>query len=122
MEIVGQRLKFLRESVKLSQAKIATLIGTKQTSINRYETNQYSPPLKVLLWYSDYFDVSLDYIFGRTDSPQGKLYQYEPEALKVKVENQADMERFVEMCFNPDSPISVKLKETMLKMMGVDKK
>lgn len=122
MEIVGQRLKLLRESVKLSQAKIATLIGTQQTSINRYETNQYSPPLKVLLWYSDHFDVSLDYIFGRTDKPQGKLYHYEPEALKVKAENQADMERFVEMCFNPDSPISVKLKETMFKIMGVDKK
>ena len=48
MKIVGQRLKLLRESVKLSQAKIATLIGTQQTSINRYETNQYSPPLKVI--------------------------------------------------------------------------
>lgn len=57
MEIVGQRLKLLRESVKLTQAKIAILIGIQQTSINRYEINQYSPPLKVLIWYDDYFDV-----------------------------------------------------------------
>lgn len=121
MEIVGQRLKLLRDGIKLSQKKIAALIGTQQTSINRYETDQYSPPLKVLLWYADYFDVSLDYIFGRTDNPQGKLYNYEPEVLKIKAENQADMEEFVEMCFNPDSPMSAKLKETMLKMMGVDK-
>lgn len=64
MEIVGQRLKLLRESVKLSQAKIATLVGTQQTSINRYETNQYSPPLKVLLWYADYFTCRLIIYLG----------------------------------------------------------
>ncbi|GHU79102.1 hypothetical protein FACS1894191_1140 [Clostridia bacterium] len=54
-------MRVLREGVKLSQGKIAELIGSAQSCVNRYETQISSPPLKVLLWYADYFDVSMDY-------------------------------------------------------------
>ena len=37
MEIVGQRLKALRESMGISQAKIALLLDSKQPNINRFE-------------------------------------------------------------------------------------
>lgn len=77
MEIVGQRLKALRESMGISQAKIALLLDSKQPNINRFEHNQSEPPLALLCRYADFFDVSLDYIFGRTDQPQG-------EALRVQ--------------------------------------
>ena len=75
MKIVGQRLRALRESVKMSQAKIGALFGCKQSSINRYESGEASAPYEVLLQYADHFDVSIDCIFGRTDNPQGKLYE-----------------------------------------------
>ena len=78
MEIVGQRLKALRESMGISQAKIALLLDSKQPNINRFEHNQSEPPLALLCRYADFFDVSLDYILGRTDQPQGKLYEYKP--------------------------------------------
>ena len=60
MQEVAQRLKSLRESVGLSQAKLAALMGATQASVNRYENGQSSPPLKILRWYADFFDVSLD--------------------------------------------------------------
>ena len=75
MQEVAQRLKSLRESVGLSQAKLAALMGATQASVNRYENGQSSPPLKILRWYADFFDVSLDYIFARTEQPEGKLYE-----------------------------------------------
>ena len=50
MQEVAQRLKSLRESVSLSQAKIAALMGATQASVNRYENGQTTPPLKILLW------------------------------------------------------------------------
>lgn len=119
MKEVGERLRTLRESVKLSQSKIADLIGgTTQASINRYETAGSSPPLKTLLWYADYFDVSMDYIFGRTDKPQGKLYEYKPKI----IENDAEMQRFVEMCFDPNSPMNDRLRQTLIEMLGEAKK
>lgn len=111
MSAVGTRLKMLRESVKLSQAKLGMLAGLKQASVNRYENGQAEAPYRVLLWYAEHFDVSMDYIFGRTNKPQGKLYECKPKVASV------EMQQFVEMCFDPKSPMNQKLKETLLKMM-----
>ena len=118
MEIVGERLRALREGVKLPQAKIAAMVGISQVSINRYESGTGAPPLKTLLWYADYFDVSLDYIFGRTDDPQGKLYKYKPKI----IENDAEMQRFIEMCFDPNSSVNDRLRQTLIEMLGEVKK
>jgi len=115
---VGERLRLLREGVKLSQAKIAKMLDTTQASINRYENAIGSPPLKVLLWYADYFDVSMDYIFGRTDKPQGKLYDYRP---KIGETNE-ELRQFIEMCFDPNSPMNDRLKQTLIEMLGEARK
>ena len=113
MNEVAERLRTLRNSIKLSQVKIAELIGTTQACINRYETAASSPPLKVLLWYADYFDVSMDYIFGRTDKPQGVLYEYKPKIER----NSEEMRQFVDMCFDPESPINERLKQTLVEIL-----
>jgi transcriptional regulator with XRE-family HTH domain len=114
VQIVGKRLRALREGVKLSQKKIGNMIGASQVSINRYESGGGAPPLKTLMWYADYFDVSLDYIFGRTDKPQGELYEYHPKI----GESSAELKQFVEMCFDPNSPMNDRLKQTLLEMLG----
>ena len=118
MKIVGERLRSLREGVKLSQAKIGEMLGTTQASIQRYETALSAPPLKTMLWYADYFDVSMDYIYGRTDKPQGKLYEYRPKI----IEDNEEMRRFVEMCFEPNSSINDRLKQVIVEMLGEVKK
>ena len=112
MKIVAERLKQLRESIKLSQMKICAMNGCKQSSLARYEADQAVPPLKILLWYADYFDVSMDYIFGRTDKPQGILYNYNP---KITADSE-QLRQFIEMCFDPNSPVSERLKGTLMEM------
>ena len=72
MKELGNRLKILREGTGLSQAKFAEVIGSTQSSINRYENGQATPSVELLRRYADYFDVSMDYIFARCDSPQGR--------------------------------------------------
>jgi len=116
MQTVGKRLRTLRQSVKLSQEKIGKMMGVKQSAMNRYEHDLAEPPFFVLNWYADYFDVSMDYIFGRCDEPQGKLYNFQP-----KVYNE-DMKEFVEMCFDPNSPMNGKLKQTILRLMEDENK
>ena len=115
---IGKRLRLLREGVKFSQAKVAGMLNTTQASINRYENAIGSPPLKVLLWYADYFDVSMDYIYGGTEKPQGKLYEYRPKIM----DDNTEMRQFVEMCFDPNSPMNDRLKQTLLEMLGEVKK
>ena len=122
VKIIGQRLRTLREGIKLSQAKLAKLIDTTQANINKYESGKTTPPAETFLWYADYFDVSLDWIYGRCDKPQGELYNYQPETLKEKMANNEEIRQFVEMCFDPQSSINERLKETLIKMLkGEDK-
>lgn len=117
MKEIGKRLKDLREGVKLSQVKLAEILGTQQSSINRYETGQSTPGPEVFLRYADYFDVSMDYIYCRTDQPQGKLYNYQPQLLQEKAAHNAEMREFIEMCFDPKSPVNEKLKAALFRLM-----
>ncbi len=113
MKIVGQRLRTLRESIKLSQTKMGSIVGAQQSSINRYESGDASAPYEVLLKYADYFDVSLDYIFGRTDHPQGKCYDNRPHIERSHPETK----KFIEMCFEPGSAMNERLKESLIRLM-----
>lgn len=122
MEIVAKRLRQLREGMNLSQTQIGKLMSVPQSSIYRYEYGQSSPSFENMVKFADYFDVSLDYLFGRTDNPQGKLYEYQPKALTEQIEDKKDLRQFIEMCFDPDSPMHDKLKDTLFEMMGGDKK
>lgn len=122
MQEVAQRLKSLRESVGLSQAKLATLMGATQASVNRYENGQSSPPLKILRWYADFFDVSLDYIFARTEQPEGKLYEHKPKVVEAITQDNKELRQFVDMCFDPTSPVSEKLRETLTKLLEEQRK
>ncbi len=117
MQEVAQRLKRLRESVNLSQAKIAALMGATQASVNRYENGQTTPPLKILLWYADFFDVSMDYIFARTDQLEGKLYEHQPKVIEAVTQDSKELRQFVDMCFDPASPVSEKLREVLTQML-----
>ena len=112
--VVSRRLTELREGVRLSQAKLAAEFeGVDQPAIFRYENALSFPPYKVLMQYADFFDVSLDYIFGRTDNPQGKLYDFQPKIMK----DNKQMRELIEMCFDPNSPANAKLKEILFEMM-----
>lgn len=118
MEKIGQRMRELRESVHLSQAEIAKLCGSNQTTIAKTETGKTLPSVKLLVWWADYFDVSMDYLCCRTDQPQGKLYECKPRLSA----NTEDMKQFIEMCFDPNSQFNAKLKETLFAMMEDSKK
>ena len=116
-EMIGERLKALRVGVRLSQTKLAGILGTQQSSINRYEQGQAVPGPEMFVKYADYFDVSMDYLYCRTDEPRGKLYDYKPQALKEKMEQSEEMREFIEMCFDPQAPVNKRLKEALLRIM-----
>lgn len=115
LKILGERLKQLREENGFSQNKLAKLIGVPQSSVNRYETGFTNPTPETLLWYADYFNVSMDFIFGRTDKPQGKNYKYKPKL-------DPEMARFVEMCFEPGTKMNKELRLQVVKMISEEKK
>ena len=109
-----KQLKMGFLSVRLSQAKLAKEFDVSQSALARYEIDDSTPSPEVFLKYADYFDVSLDYIFGRTDDPHGMIYN---NCVKLGLNN-PEMARFVEMCFDPGSAMNERLKATLVQMLS----
>ena len=64
------RIRDLREDRDLNQTKIAEFLGMSQTGYSKYETGENDVPTAILLKLADYYDVSVDYILGRTNNPK----------------------------------------------------
>lgn len=62
------RLKKLRKQRKISQVKLAMELNMSQNSISRYENLERQADYDTLIRFADYFDVSLDYLLGRTEN------------------------------------------------------
>ncbi|MBQ9247209.1 MAG: helix-turn-helix transcriptional regulator [Ruminococcus sp.] len=65
-----QRIRNLREDHDITQTKIAKVLGMSQTGYSKYETGENDVPTAILLKLADYYDVSVDYILGRTNNPK----------------------------------------------------
>ena len=68
----GQRLYELRRSKNISQEEFAELLDVSRQSISKWENDKAYPEMTRLLFMSDYFDVSLDYLMRGTEAPQNK--------------------------------------------------
>ena len=62
-----QRLRDLREDNDLKQSDIANLLQTTQPQYSRYEKGDREIPVRHLITLADFYQVSIDYILGRTD-------------------------------------------------------
>ncbi len=63
-----QRLRYLREDMDLNQTQIAEILHTSQTVYSRYERGFQTIPVEHLLILADFYNVSIDYILGRTNN------------------------------------------------------
>lgn len=66
----SSRLRELRKAHQYTQKQTAIAIGTTEQNFQRYERGTQQPTLPVLIALADYFDVSLDYLVGRSDDPR----------------------------------------------------
>ncbi|MEK4255456.1 helix-turn-helix domain-containing protein [Ureibacillus sp. FSL K6-2830] len=69
MDTLGNRIKLLREKHNISQIEFAKKIGVSNAVLSRYESGDRKPDFDILNKIADYFEVSVDYLLGRTDIP-----------------------------------------------------
>lgn len=118
MKEIGERLRSLRLGAGLTQVQLAAALGIQQSRVNRYESGQSTPQPELFIKLADLYDVSMDFLYCRTDDPHGKYYENQPKVKPPKkVVSEADMREFIEMCFDPASPLSERLKDSLLHMM-----
>lgn len=60
-------IRNLRELNGLSQSAMANYLNVNQNTYSRYETNERSIPVEILMKLADYYDTSVDYLLSRTD-------------------------------------------------------
>lgn len=65
----SERLVSLRKSHNLTQKQLAIEMQMSELAIQHYESQRRKPAFDVLIALADYFDVSLDYLVGRSDDP-----------------------------------------------------
>lgn len=66
----SERIKALRREHGMTQTALGEIIGVKPDSIYTYEKGLNYPEVRNLIILADYFDVSTDYLLGRTDNPE----------------------------------------------------
>ena len=68
--IFCERVKSLRTAHNLTQHQLAELINMSDNTISMIETKQRAASIEVIYELADYFNVSIDYLTGRTDKPE----------------------------------------------------
>ena len=64
------RLRALREDRDLTQTQIAKILGMSQTGYSKYETGENDIPTAILIKLARYYNTSIDFLLGETDSPR----------------------------------------------------
>ena len=68
-------LRALRTDKDMSQKEVGVALGISQQQYSQYETGQIDLPLRYLRKLIDLFDVSADYLLGRTQRPENKSFR-----------------------------------------------
>lgn len=68
--MLGEILKRLRNNKDISQEQLAIKINVAPSTVGMYEQNRRQPDFETLTKIADVFNVSTDYLLGRTDTPK----------------------------------------------------
>lgn len=70
--MIYRRLKDLREDNDLTQIELAKVLNISQRGYSHYETGNNDIPTEILIKLANYYNVSIDYILGRTNEKRNK--------------------------------------------------
>jgi len=64
--VIGNQLREIRKERKMTQKQLAGMLNLAKSTISQYENNINEPDLKTLMRLADLFEVSTDYLLGRS--------------------------------------------------------
>lgn len=66
--MIFKNIRNLREDSDKTQQELATYLNIKQTTYSKYELGKINIPVEVFIKLADYYDVTVDYLLGRTSN------------------------------------------------------
>ena len=83
--IIGNRIRDIRKSMNLSGEEFGNRLNVSKTAVSNWENGNRVPDADALSKIADLGDVSIDWIFGRTDVPKAKLYKYVLDGEEIEI-------------------------------------
>ncbi|MCR6110321.1 helix-turn-helix transcriptional regulator [Bacillus sp. A301a_S52] len=88
--VLGKRLRLQREKYQLTQKKAAAIFGLTNFQLSRYESGQSNPDPDIIAKFAEYYDVSTDYLLGRTHLPTSESYDPLEDLKQYMIDNQLE--------------------------------
>lgn len=106
----NERIKTLRLNKGITQATLASKLNIAKTTLAAYEQGKNEPSIETLTKIADYFNVSIDYLLGRTDisSPDLKV-AYISKFLGLKENSVKTLHMYQQMALKNDTAMLQKL-------------
>lgn len=106
-----QRLRDLKEDCDLTQKQVADIIGVSINHYGKYERGETDIPFEKAIILANYYNISLDYLSGRTNHKQGKSNpDLTPDQIKISdmyamlsEKNKGKLELFAEQLLEKQS-------------------
>jgi len=67
MKIIGKRIRLLRQENNYTQEQFGKIFGLVKSTVSLYESGKSNPDDEIKRKIADYFDVSIDWLLGRTE-------------------------------------------------------
>ncbi len=103
----AHRLKQLRKDFKLTQEELSKKLSSSRSTIAGYETERKEPDYETLKKIADFFNISIDYLLGRTDvrsQEQNSIYQennnsipFLKELEALSEESKEELEKYMQL-------------------------
>ncbi|WP_312130800.1 helix-turn-helix domain-containing protein [Lysinibacillus capsici] len=120
----GQKLAQLRKEKNLSQYKLAELMNFSRGQIANYEQGSREPDFETLERFADFFDVSIDYLLGRSNEPKSYIDQLREANSHLDTQDMSKQLEFFQTKLKSDEnltfngePMSEEDKDSLLETM-----
>ncbi len=105
----ARRLAYLRKKNEYTQQRIADFLGITRPAYSAYERGTREPDFETLQQLANFYDVTIDYLLGRTDNPSSDISiahdggpQYEDEDEREFIEQQLEQYRKMKKRFQEE--------------------
>ena len=95
MATIGERIKQLRKEYDLTQEQFGNLFGVVKSTVSMYESNKSIPDDEMKKKIAEYFNVSLDWLMGRTDIRNPYIPEEYAKKHKVTKRDLTQYEEFI---------------------------
>jgi len=125
INLLGQRIKELRKINKMTQQDLADKLKLAKSTISQYENSVNEPDNLTMQRIADIFEVSVDYLLGRTNenntiTVSGKEINLSPEELKLFEELKKHPAIFHDLASDPEKKVKELIKLYKMKKMFLE--